>query len=193
MRCSHFFPTVCLYWANSHQVHKCKTDSWVTAVKVGCCWKKGQNNNKIILKNMFFLCWVIFSCTFAVAISIKIMLQERFIVLCNIFLYICCCNFNQNNAKKTFFLCCVIFSCTFPFAILIKIMLKKRFLFCVIFSCTFAVAISIKVMLKKNVFFVLCYIFLYISFCDFNQNNAKKVFLCCVIFSCTFAFSFQSK
>ena len=42
MRCSHFLPTVCLYWANSHEVHKCKTDSWVTAVIVGAVGKKGE-------------------------------------------------------------------------------------------------------------------------------------------------------
>ena len=27
------FSTACLYWANSYDAHKSKTDSWVTAVK----------------------------------------------------------------------------------------------------------------------------------------------------------------
>ena len=113
-------------------------------------------------------------------------------MLCNIFLYISCCHFNQNNAKKSFlccviflclfavaisikimlknvFLCCVIFSCTFAVAISIKIMLKNAFLCCVIFSCTFSVAISIKIMLVC--FFVLCYIFLYICCCHFNLKK----------------------
>ena len=88
---------------------------------------------KIMLNKNVFLCCVIFSCTFAVAISIKIML-------------------------KTNFLCCVIFLCLFAVAISIKIMLKNIFLCCVIFSCTFAVAISIKIMLKER-FIVLCNIF----------------------------------
>ena len=35
------FSTVCLYWANSHEVHKPKTDSWVTAVIVGAVGKQG--------------------------------------------------------------------------------------------------------------------------------------------------------
>jgi hypothetical protein len=33
------FSTACLYWANSHEVHKSKTDSWVTAVIVGAVGK----------------------------------------------------------------------------------------------------------------------------------------------------------
>ena len=40
MRCSHFLPTVCLYWAKSHEVHKCQTDSWVTAVRVDAVGKR---------------------------------------------------------------------------------------------------------------------------------------------------------
>ena len=35
------FSTACLYWANSHEVHKPKTDSWVTAVIVGAVGKQG--------------------------------------------------------------------------------------------------------------------------------------------------------
>ena len=42
MRCSHLFSTVCLYWANSHEVHKSKMDSWVTAVIVGAVANKGD-------------------------------------------------------------------------------------------------------------------------------------------------------
>ena len=130
-------------------------------------------------------------------------------MLCNIFLYICCCHFNQNNAKKNVLLFCVIFSCTIAVAISIKIMLKN-FVLCYIFLLTFQskkilkktffcdvlyfpVALSIKIILK-NMFFVLCNIFLYICCCHFNQNNAKRMFYCVVLyFLLHLLLPFQSK
>ena len=57
-------------------------------------------------KKRFFLCCLIFSCTYDVAISIKDTVKKMFFVLCYIFLYICCCHFNQNNAKNKFFVLC---------------------------------------------------------------------------------------
>ena len=39
-RLTFVFSTVCLHWANSYEVHKCKTDSWVTAVIVDAVAKQ---------------------------------------------------------------------------------------------------------------------------------------------------------